>query len=196
MSKSVIIIGASGHGKVVADVIRASGDDVYGFLDDDTLKEGVIGPISACTKYLDKWFVIAIGNNKIRRKIAEKYQLNYYTAIHPTATVSDSVNIGQGTVVMAKAVINADSVIGKHCIINTASVVEHDNLIEDYVHISPNATLCGTVFVGENSHIGAGVVVKNNIKICSDITVGIGAAVVSNIEKKGIYVGIPAKELS
>lgn len=196
MCKEVIVIGASGHGRVIADVISKSGDKVIGFLDDDTSKHNVIGKVNDCLKYADKYFIIAIGNNRIRREIAEKYvNLNYYTAIHPTAVIADGVIIGAGSAVMANAVINTSTKIGRHCIVNTASVIEHDNVIGDYTHISPNATLCGAVNVGKCTHIGAGVVVRNNINITENVTVGIGAAVIRNIETSGIYVGIPAKEL-
>ncbi len=190
-----MIIGASGHGKVIADIIKKSGDEVIGFLDDDTTKP-VLGRVCDCEKYADEYFVIAIGSNKIRKRIAEKYSdLKYYTAIHPTAVIGENVSIGEGTVVMANAVINPSAVIGKHCIINTGAVIEHDNELKDYVHVSPKAALCGTVKVGEETHIGAGAVVRNNISVCGNVVVGAGAAVVKDIEKRGTYVGVPAKEL-
>lgn len=196
MCKEVIIIGASGHGKVLADIIRKSGDKIVGFLDDDLSKVGVIGKVGDCVKYKNKEFIIAIGSNKIRRKIAEQYpDLHYYMAIHPTAVIAEDVKIGKGTAVMASAVVNAAAVIGEHCIINTGAVVEHDNIIGDYTHISPKAVLCGTVHIGQETHIGAGAVVRNNVNIGDNVTVGAGAAVVQDIEKSGVYVGVPAKEL-
>lgn len=197
MNKDVIVIGASGHGKVIADIIRQSGDIVCGFLDDDTSKSGVLAPVSECVKYKSKSFVIAIGSNKDRRKIAEMYpELRYYTAIHPSAVVAPDAVIGEGTVVMAKAVVNSYAVIGRHCIINTAAVVEHDNIIGDYVHISPNATLCGTVKVGCNAHIGAASVIKNNISIVDDVVIGCGGCVCRNVNEKGTYIGVPARKLN
>lgn len=196
MSKEVIIIGASGHGRVIADIIRKSGDTVFGFLDDDLSKPGLLGSVSDCEKYTDKLFVIGIGNNFVRETIAEKYpQLHYYTAIHPSAEISSDVKIGIGTVVMAKAAINSSARIGRHCIINTGAVVEHDNILSDYVHISPNATLCGTVTVGKGTHIGAAAVVRNNLKITGNVTVGCGACVVKDIDTAGTYIGVPAKEI-
>lgn len=195
MSKKVIIIGASGHGKVIADIIEKSGDVVVGFLDNDLSKNGVIGPVSDCIKYKDKYFIIGIGNTQIRKRIAEEYpELSYYTAVHPAAVISSDVSIAEGTAVMANAVINASAVIGKHCIINTASVVEHDNIIGDYVHISPGAILCGGIKVGDETHIGAGAVVRNNVTICKNVTVGCGACVVKDIGESGTYVGVPAKK--
>lgn len=196
MCKEVIVIGASGHGRVIADIIKNSGDKVFGLLDDDTSKQGVLGKVDECVKYKDKYFIIGIGSNAIRKKIAEKYpDLQYYTAIHPTAVIADSVSIGKGTAVMANAVVNVNACIGMHCILNTSSVIEHDNNISDYVHISPGAVLCGTVSVGENTHIGANAVVKNNITIANDVQIGCGGVVVKDIGKSGVYIGVPVKEL-
>ncbi len=195
----VIIIGASGHGKVIADIIKNSGDELLGFLDDNIVLKEVLGyprlgVIKDCTNYPDIRFIIGIGNNEIRKKIAEEYpDLKYYTAIHPRAVIATDVVIGEGSCVMANAVINTSAKVGKHCIINTGSVVEHDNVLEDYVHISPKAALGGTVRIGERTHIGIGATVKNNIEICKNCTIGAGAMVVKNIGKPAIYIGIPAK---
>lgn len=196
MSKEVIIIGASGHGKVIADIIEKSGDKVVGFLDDDLTKAGVIGPVCDCVKYKDKRFIIGIGNTEIRKRIADEYDdLNYYTAIHPEAVIANNAKISEGTAVMANAVINALATVGAHSIINTASVVEHDNIIGNFVHISPGAILCGGVTVGDQTHIGAGAVVRNNVTICGNTTVGCGACVVKDITESGIYIGVPAKPI-
>lgn len=204
MSKNVVIIGAGGHAKVIADIIEKSGDIVYGFLDDNkeigekiVKNYNVLGKISEC-KYLQSdikelYFVIAIGNNYIRKDIYERYTLNYYTAIHPSCNLGIDVKIKEGTVIMPNVCINASSKIGKNCIINTGAIIEHDNDIQDYVHISPNATLCGTVQIGSCTHIGAGAIVKNNLSITDNCTIGAGAVVVKNIEEEGTYVGVPAK---
>ena len=200
MHKEVIVIGSGGHGKVIADIIEKSGDKVCGFLDDGANKEvfgyPILGGTGDCAKFSDKEFIIAIGNNAIRKKIAtENPELKFYTAIHPAATISRGVEIGVGTCVMAGCVINADTKIGNHAIINSGSVVEHDNILADFVHLSPGAVLCGTVKVGECTHVGAGVTVKNNVNITSETVIGVGAAVVSDIEKAGTYCGVPAKEI-
>ena len=209
MHKKVVIIGAGGHAKVIADIIEKSGDIVYGFLDDnlkkDTIilndkKQKVIGDLNARFTLPitepDLEFVIAIGDNERRKKIAEKGMPNikYYTAIHPSVNIGINVEIGEGTVVMANSCINSSAKIGKHCIINTGAIIEHDNIIEDYVHVSPNATLCGTVSVGSLTHIGAGAVIKNNMKITNNCIVGAGAVVVKDIDKQGTYIGVPAKQ--
>lgn len=210
MSKKVVIIGAGGHAKVIADIIQKSGDIVYGFLDDNIEKGTiiandeklkVIGDLNARfslpVTHSDLEFIIAIGDNKRRKEIAETMVKNirYYTAIHPLAIIGLDVKVEPGTVIMANACINASSKIGKHCIINTGAIIEHDNVIKDYVHISPNATLCGTVTVGELTHIGASATVKNNITITDNCTIGAVAVVVKKIEEEGTYVGVPAKRM-
>jgi len=195
ISDELIIIGASGHGKVVEEIARLNGYKVKGYLDDAPI-EGILGKVNDAENFKDCNFVIAIGNNIIREKIAKAYsELNFVSLVHPKAVVSEKATIGDGTVVMAGAIINPDARVGNHCIINTGAIVEHDNEIADFVHISPNATLCGTVKVGERTHVGAGVTVKNNINITNDCIIGVGSAVVKDIEKAGVYVGIPAKEL-
>ncbi len=205
MHKKVIIIGAGGHAKVIADIIEKSGDEVVGFLDDN--KENgatviknykVIGDLNnrfamAVTKK-DVEFIIAIGDNKKREEISHSPNLKFYTAIHPSAQIGLDVRIEEGTVVMANVCINSSARIGKHCIINTGAIIEHDNIIEDFVHISPNTSLGGTVKIGESTHVGIGSIVKNNITICKNCTIGAGAVVVKNIIEEGTYVGVPARE--
>lgn len=201
--KAVIIIGASGHGKVIADIIKKSKDEIIGFLDDDPdigkefMGFPVLGAILNYKKYIDKAeFIIAIGNAYVRKRISERLiEVKWYTAIHPTAVISEfDVTIGEGTVIMANAVINAGAKIGKHCIVNSSSVVEHDNFIENYSHISVGAKLAGTVFVGELSWIGIGACVCNDVKICQNCMVGAGAVVINDIEESGTYVGVPVKK--
>lgn len=207
MNKKVVIIGASGHGKVIADIVIKSGDELIGFLDDNVEiqdkeifeKKKVIDFVNNCEQIQknnsEYFFVVGIGNNHIRKDIFEKYKLNYYTAIHPNSILSNQIKIGKGTVIMANAVVNANAQIGENCIINTGAIVEHDNIISNHVHISPNATLCGTVKVGELTHIGASATIKNNITICNECIIGAGAVVVKDIEKMGTYIGVPSKLL-
>lgn len=203
MNKSVIIIGAGGHSKVIVDIVCKSNDTVLGFIDDNKTENEMpfglpkLGEINSIpqikAKYPNSLFFIAIGTNELRKKIVEKFDLSYYTAIHPNSTIGIDVKIGEGTCLMCNTVINSSTVIGYHCIINTGAIIEHDNIISNYVHISPNATLGGTINVGELTHIGLGSIVKNGVKIGSNITIGAGAVVVNDIFESGIYVGIPAK---
>lgn len=202
MSKSVVIIGASGHGKVIADTVLKSGDKVVGFLDGGVEKGtqivgfSVLGKTEDYKNYADCEFVIAIGDPYIREKIANELPVKWYTAIHPTAVISSiDVEIGEGTVVMANAVINSSAKIGKHCIINTGAIVEHDNVLEDYVHLSPNVALSGIVKVGKSTHIGAGSCTKQVLNIASDCVFGAGSVIVKDITESGTYVGVPVRRI-
>lgn len=202
MSKSVVIIGASGHGKVIADIVLKSGDKVIGFLDDGIEKGKlivgfeVLGKISDYKNYSDCEFVIAIGDPHIREKITDILNVKWYTAIHPTAVISSlDVEIGEGTVVMANAVINSCAKIGRHCIINTGAIVEHDNILSDYVHLSPNVALAGMVSVGKSTHIGTGACTKQVVNIVSNCIIGAGSVIVRDINESGTYIGVPARKI-
>lgn len=209
MNKKIIIMGAGGHAKVIADIIEKSSDILLGFLDDTKPKDEVIikekqykviGKIDECvdmqSENNDIEFIIGIGSNIIRKNISQKYHnLKYYTAVHPSSQIALDVEIGEGTVLMANSCINTSAKIGKHCIINTGAIVEHDNEISNFVHISPKATLCGTVKIGELTHIGAGSTIKNNTNICNNCVIGAGAVVVKDIKKSATYIGVPAKEM-
>ena len=201
MSESYILIGGSGHAKVIMDCIRASGGEIAGILDDGlasgttVLGVPVLGKTCDYEVYRDHAFVIAIGNNAVRRQIAEAYPVNWVSLVHPSAQIGMQVSVGKGTVVMAGAIINPCAAIGEHCIINTGAIVEHDNVLGDYVHLSPRAALGGTVRVGQQTHVGIGAAVRNNITICGMCTIGAGAVVVKSIEHSGTYVGVPAKEM-
>lgn len=201
MSENVIMIGGGGHAKVLIDCIECIGDKVVGILDDalmpgtKILNVPVLGKVNAWQEYPECKYIIAIGNNAARQRIAESIAADWYTVIHPTAVVSKYASVGKGSVVLPRSVINAGAVIGNHCIINTAAIVEHDNRIGDYVHISPNAALAGTVTVGECTQIGIGASVKNNINICENCVIGAGAAVVKDITESGTYIGVPARRM-
>lgn len=203
--KRLIILGASGHGKVILDIALLNGYEVIGFLDDNNnIKEcagyPVLGKIKEAPVYASNYgkgteFIIGIGSNQIRRKLSCQYDLPWTTLIHPKVVIGRQVQIGRGTVVMANAVINPSARIGNHCIINTGCIIEHDNHLGNYVHISPGAILAGTVVIGDESHIGANAAVRNNITIASQTIIGVGAAVVKDISEPGIYVGIPARKI-
>ena len=192
--RDVVILGASGHAHVIADIIKAEGNRVVAFLDDDLNQSDCAGPISDYSKYQNCEFVIGIGDADIREKFS-RLNLKWHTAIHPSAIISDSASIGEGTVVMPNVVINARSVVGKHCIINTGAIVEHDNNIGDYSHISVGAILGGTVAISNKVWVGIGAVIKNNITVCDSAYIGASSNVVKNIEKSGVYYGNPAQNV-
>lgn len=195
----LIIVGAGGHGKVIADHALKSGYTDISFVDDGATGDCMSFPIIGVCTDIERLndgktdFIIGIGNNATRKLIAEKYDVNWATVIHPSAQIAVNARVGKGTVVMAGAVVNAGATVGDHCIINTRAVIEHDNEIGDYVHISPNVALGGTVRVKELTHIGIGASVINNIDICDRCVIGAGAVVVRNIEESGVYIGVPAK---
>ena len=201
MSEAIVLIGGSGHARVIIECIRASGREVFGILDDGipagsrVLDVPVLGKVSEYEKYQEHPFLIAVGSNEARRAIAEKCPVRWAVVVHPRAVISPSAQLGEGTVVMANAVVNACARVGSHGILNTGAVVEHDNILGDYVHISPNAALGGTVTLGDGTHIGIGACVRNNIRICGGCTVGAGAAVVKHITQPGVYAGVPVRKI-
>ena len=196
----LIIIGAGGHGKVIADAALKNGYANICYIDDNATDDVMGFPIigtSADIECLNDGstdFIIGIGNNAVRKTIAETYNVNWVSIIHPSAQIGFNAEIGKGTVVMANAVVNVCAKIGEHCIINTGAIVEHDNVIENYAHISPNVALGGTVRIGSLTHVGIGATVKNNTEICSDCTIGAGAVVIKSIKEPGTYVGVPIRK--
>ena len=193
----LIIIGASGHGKVVADIAALNGYKDIVFLDDDeNIKECAEYPvIGKSTEAPDGEVFVAVGNAETRKRLIELYKGRIQPVlIHPSAVVAESVEFTAGSVVMAGAVINPGVKIGKGCIINTSSSVDHDCIVEDFCHVSVGAHLSGTVVVGTGTWIGAGATVINNVNICGGCIIGAGAVVIKDINEPGTYVGVPAKK--
>ena len=198
--KKVIIVGAGGHGKVVADIVKCCGDEVVGFLDDKEDAElpgfHIVGKTSYIGSEKDCFYFVAIGNAEIRAQLMNGHsEAQWYTAIHPSAVVAEDVAVGAGSCVMANAVINVGTHIGHGCIINTAATVDHDCKLADYVHICPGAHVAGTVEIGENTLVGIGTSVVNNVSICGKCLIGAGSVVIRDIEEPGTYVGMPVKKV-
>lgn len=192
----MIIFGASGHAKVIIDILQNNSICIEKIIDDNPKVEEIFGiKVEKNTNSYssDKEAIIGIGNNEIRKKIAEKYDFQYQVAIHPKAVISKYSQLGEGSMVMANSVINPSVEIGKHCIINTGAVVEHDCQIADFVHISPNASLAGNVRVAEGAHIGIGASVIQGVKIGKWATIGAGAVVIRDVPDFAVVVGNPAK---
>lgn len=201
--KDLIIIGAGGHGRVIADIAQKLGTyETISFLDDGDAKETmglpIVGKASDVEKYVDTADIfVAIGNNKVRGEFIERLLAmgaNVPTLIHPSAIIGACVEIGVGTAIMAGAVINPCSKLGKGVIINTCSSIDHDCIVGDYTHISVGVHLAGTIKVGKHSWIGIGAAIKNNTNICENCMVGAGAVVVKDILESGTYIGVPAKK--
>ncbi|MBN2794757.1 MAG: acetyltransferase [Clostridia bacterium] len=203
MNKKLIIIGASGHGKVCADIaLEMNQWEEICFLDDnENIKESlglsVIGKSSGFEQFVDEYdFFVGIGSNNTRKRIIEKLKrinASITTLVHPNAIIGRDVEIQNGTVIMAGVVINCSTSIGEGCIINTGATVDHDCDINEYVHISPGVNVAGTVNIGNNCWIGIGASIINNICICNDVIIGSGGVVVSNIVERGTYIGVPVK---
>ncbi len=203
-NKSIIIIGAGGHAKVIIDIIKNENKEIFGIFDDDEKKHGitilgvkVIGNIKDLFDLEgDFSFVIGIGDNYSRKKIADLLYykgLEFAKAIHPSSIIGEDVEVGEGTVIMANTVINSGTRIGKHCIINTSVSIDHDNEIEDYVHFSPNSTTGGTVKVGSHTWVGLGTKIINNITIGQDVIIGAGSVIINDIKSVVLVVGVPGK---
>ncbi len=202
----VIVYGASGHGKVVADILRACSVEVAGFVDDDPERRDSSEPkilgdgqwLAARAAHESIAAALGIGDNVTRRAIARRCiaaGIQLLTAVHPSATISPSAKISPGVVVMAHAVVNADAVIGLGAIINTAAVVEHDCHVGEFAHLSPRAAIGGQVEVGEFSWLGIGSTVIPGIKIGAGSIVGAGATVVHDVDDGVVVIGTPARIL-
>ena len=206
MTKQLAIVGASGHGKVIADIAELLGFTVK-FYDDAYPSKTHIEhwPIyGTCADLIalknqsptcSNDVVVAIGNNEIRQqkiKLLQQNNFNLITLIHPTAVISKYAAIAQGTVVFAGVVINAFAKVGAGCIINTGAVVEHDCIIDDFAHICPNVALAGGVIVGSKSWVGIGSQVKQLVSIGNNCLIGAGSTVIKNIPDNVTAFGSPA----
>lgn len=197
--RRLIIVGASGHGKVVADIAKLNGYKDIVFVDDSNVSDCAGYPVIGSTAMIndsDADTFVAIGNGMVRKRIMEEHpDRTFPILVHPEAVVAEDATIGDGTVVMAGAIINPSTIIGKGCILNTSCSVDHDCIVGNYVHVAVGAHICGIVKVGESCWIGAGATISNNIDICSDSLVGAGAVVVKDIKESGTYVGVPAMNI-
>jgi len=195
----MIVIGASGHASVIIEIMEVLEIPVELIYDADESKGQLLSyNVSHSTDFIgtSSEQVIAIGNNRVRKLLAERFKGPFAKAlIHPSAIISETAVIGKGTVVMPGAIVNANARIGNHVIINSGVVIEHDCVIEDYVHISPNAALAGNVTVNNGSQVGIGASVVQGVIIGANSMIGAGAAVTTNIPENCTAVGVPAKPI-
>lgn len=197
--KQLILVGDSGHAKVIKDIADSLDYTVVALVDDKYEPHRQDGITYTNTRHLNDLvneteasIIIAIGSNKIREKLTNEHH-DYATLISSYAVISPSARIGEGTVVMPGAVINADAVIGNHVIINSGAVIEHDCVIEDYAHVSPNATLTGGVKIGRGTHVGASAVINPLVEVGQWTVIGSGAAVIHELPDYTTALGVPAK---
>jgi len=196
MNRTVAVYGASGHGKVVADIAKAAGDEVL-FVDDGENRYPSFG------EFVGKYgknipFALGIGENETREKIYRRLKENgveVVALIHPDASVSQSAAVAEGAVVMPGAVVNADASVGIGAIVNSGAVIEHDCRVGDFVHISPNVALGGNVEVGRLTHVGIGSSVIQGIRIAQRCIIGAGAVVIEDLGDGVTAVGVPARPL-
>ena len=206
--RKIIIFGTSGHAKVVAEaIIKMNKFDLLGFIDNkknNTNKDvykgyKILGDddviISLFKVFPDLLAHIGVGDNKIRKKIFNKFSyLQFPTIIHPSSTISNDVTIDDGSFVGSSVSIINDSQIGKHVILNTASSIDHDTKISDFSFISPNTSIAGNVKIEENVFVGTGVKIIPNVTIKNGSIIGAGATVIKNVEANLTVIGTPAKK--
>lgn len=192
----MIIYGASGHGKVIADILKKNGFTNISFWDDDPYAK--VAGYYVCRPlptFKEDKIIIAIGNNGARKRINDSNDYQYDRAIHPNSIIGENIIIQDGSVVMAGSIINSSTNIGKHCILNTSCCVDHDCEIGDFVHVAPNATLLGGVKIGIGTFIGAGSTILQGISIGEWAIIGAGAVILQDVPSNAVVVGNPGKIL-
>lgn len=193
----MILYGASGHAKVIIEILENSGIIIDRLFDDNDKILSLFG--YECTlfdksKILDSQLIVSIGDNKTRKSIVKRIgKVNFGLAIDQSTIVSKRVKIGEGSVLMPGVVINSSTIIGKHVIINTNTSIDHDCILENYVHISPGSSISGNVIIKEGVHIGTGASVIPNINIGKWSIVGAGCVVINDIPDFAVVVGNPGK---
>lgn len=195
MTKEIIIYGGGGHAKVVSECVLDQNYKIIGFMDDDPAAKLFnfrhLGNYQA-DQFTVHSMVIAIGSNRTRKKISKIIHSSYSTIVHSSSLVSPSAQLGDGSVLLHRSIVQAESRLGKHVILNTAAQVDHDCVLEDFVHIGPGAVLCGAVTIGEGTLVGAGAVILPGVSIGDWSIIGAGAVVTRNVPERSQAMGVPA----
>ncbi|MGI8688070.1 MAG: acetyltransferase [Thermomicrobiales bacterium] len=200
----VLILGAGGHAKVVADILCCQGTPVLGFLDDNPATWGaarlglpVLGGIATYREYMPSGLILGIGDIATRKAVVERLGACardlWCNAIHPHATVAHSVRLGRGVAVMARGVVNPDAILGDHSVVNTGATVDHDGVIGAHAHIGPGAHLAGGIRVGTGALIGVGANITPWLTIGDGAVIGAGSVVVDDVPAHVTVKGIPAR---
>lgn len=205
MTRSLLILGCGGHGRVVADAAFECSYQEIAFLDDTRpvrLPAGTrwLGPVADASEFVSAWpvAIAAVGDGRLRQGLFGTLRaLGYLTPsiVHPSAVVSRGAALGGGVFVAAGAIVNVDARIDDAVIVNTGARIDHDCIIGAASHVAPGATLCGGVVVGERVWLGTGCSIRQGVEIGSDAVVGVGAAVVANLAGGRTYAGVPARIL-
>ena len=194
----IYLIGASGHAKVILEILEQQGVAIGCLIDSNPnivglLDYSVATELPEVFDMVNDSIIISIGNNFTRKKLAMDNRCSFAKAIHPSSNLSPRCEVREGTVVMAGVSVNTGVKIGAHVILNTNSSVDHDCVIENFVHVSPNAALAGNIFVGEGSHIGAGATIIQGVRIGKWVTIGAGAVIINNVPDYAVVVGSPGR---
>lgn len=206
----ILVIGAGGHGQVVADIFRARRraglpSDEVGFLDDDPARLGcelpggaVLGAIDQAGAIGHAAVIVGIGDNATRARIffsLESSRDALAIALHPRATLAEDVVIGAGSMLAAGVVVNTGTTIGRNVIVNTGATVDHHSVIGDHVHVAPGVHMGGEVQVGEGALVGIGAIVLPRVRVGAWSIVGAGAVVTADVPPHATVAGVPAKVL-
>lgn len=202
----IFVYGASGHGKVVADILLARGIAVAGFIDDNAQPDSneilglkVLGDgnwLVEQAKLGSVSVALGIGDNFARQKVAKRCiacHIQLLTAVHPFTVVAASARVSPGVAIMAASVINPDAQIGTGVIVNTGAIVEHDCQVGDFAHLAPNAAMGGCAQLGSLSWLGIGATIIHGVTVGSGTIVGAGAVVVHDIPDGVVAIGVPAR---
>lgn len=197
-SSQVYLYGASGHCKVIVEILEANGISIKGIFDDNENIRSLLGyPVLKSddikSNDSEEQLIISIGNNGIRKRIAEQLKCSFFTTVHPWTSISKRALLLDGTVVMAGVVVNSEVKVGRHVILNTACSIDHDCVIKDYVHVSPHAALAGNVSVGEGTHIGIGASIIQGVSIGKWAQIGAGAVIIRDVPDRAVVVGNPGR---
>jgi len=205
MSKKICIIGAGGFAREVLCLLKdlKKYEDVFAFMESEQFykkRKIMAKPVLPLSDFDSNSHtaVIAIGDPYIRENIVKSMpdDTEFKTVIHPTAVVSDWVEVGEGCIICAGSVITCNVKIGKHSHINLLSTIGHDCQLEEFVTVSPGVNISGKCFIGKKVYLGTSCSIREKLRIYDEVVVGMGVVVVKDITEKGIFVGNPAKRLS
>lgn len=205
----IVIVGSSGHAKVVIDIVEKAGVcrlvgliDTFRRLGESTLGYQILGSEAELPDVVSKHgiqgVIIAVGDNFVRARLAQAIRaampdVEFPSAVHPAATIGRDVSIGEGTVLMAGAVANPCARVGAFCILNTNASLDHDATMDDYASLAPRAAIGGNVQIGSYAAVGLGAVVSHGVRIGEHAVIGAGAAVVEYVAPFSVAMGVPAR---